>query len=226
MTAQNVGVVLQEQALALPDDAQDERQSLLGEAAASVATSLALKQKRGDEVGAALSLSQLGVIHRLLGNLDEAERHMQQALAIHERLDLPDVYKVYAQPRRPSPSPATAPKKPPPGAPRRKRSIAHLRRLAQGDGPPRLPPQLREAFLALCQTLHAALSTHQPIPPDLANTLAQIAALPDYRGPAGHFLQRLAEGAHPDPPEGLPPELTEIFTALVQELRALPPRSS
>ncbi len=201
VTAQNVGVLLQEQALALPDDAQDERQSLLGEAAASVATSLALKQKRGDEVGAAASLSQLGIIHRHLGNLDEAERHTQQALAIRERHDLPDVYKVYwslenlaVARNRPEEAAAWRAKK--------EAKMAELERLARGDGPPRLP--LREAFLALCQTLHAALSIHQPIPPDLANTLAQIAAQPDPLGPAGRFLQRLAEGDHPDPPEGLP----------------------
>lgn len=126
VTAQNVGVLLQTQAFPLPDDAKDERRRLLGEAAASVATSLAAWRKLGDDVYAAASLFQLGVIQRHLGNLDEAERHIQQALTFHEPHNLPD----------------------------------------------------------------------------------------------GRFLQRIAEGHLPDPPAGLPSELTEMFTALVEALRS------
>jgi tetratricopeptide (TPR) repeat protein len=224
-TAQNVGILLQRQALALPDDAEDERRRLLGEAAASVATSLAIDQKRGDEGGAAASLFQLGVIRRHLGDLDEAERHVQQALAFYEPQDLPDVYKVYANleaiavaRNRPEEAAAWRAKK--------EAKRADLERPAHGDGPPRLPPQARQAFVALCQAVHAALSTHQPIPPEAANTLAYLVTQPDPVGAAGRFLQRLAAGDQPDPPDGLPPELTEIFSALVLALRALPPASS
>src|SRR5262249_48309385 len=41
--------------------------------------------------GGGVLLFLLGVIHRLLGDLDEAERLARRALALRERLDLPDV---------------------------------------------------------------------------------------------------------------------------------------
>jgi tetratricopeptide (TPR) repeat protein len=217
--AQNVGILLQTQALALPDDAKAERLRLLGEAATSLATSLALRQKRGDEVGAAASLAQLGSLHRLLGNLDEAERHAQQALAIRERLDLPDVYKDYWNLE----DLATARHRPQEAATwraKKEAKIAELQRLARGDGPPRLPPQARQAFLSLAQTLYALRTAQQPLPLDLANTLTQLAAAPPPLAAAGRFLQSIAEGHLPDPPPDLPPELEDIFTELVKSLRA------
>ncbi|MFO0758626.1 MAG: tetratricopeptide repeat protein [Byssovorax sp.] len=144
VVAQNVGVLLLTQALALPERAGNERRRLLGEAAASVTTSLALNQKRGDDVRAAASLFQLGVLHRLLGHLDEAERHLRQALAFYEPHDLPDVWKVYAQleeiavaSNRPEEAAAWHAKK--------EAKLAELERLARGDGPPHLPPPLTHA---------------------------------------------------------------------------------
>ena len=221
VVAQNVGILLQTQALALPHDAKTERLHLLGEAAASVSTSLALNQKRGDEVGAALALFQLGVIHRYLGNLDEAERHLQQALAFYEPHDLPNVAKVYAQLE----NIATARNHPQEAATwraKKEAKIAELERLAGANTPPRLSPQGRQAFLSLSQTLHALLTAHQPIPLDLANTLSNLAAQPPPLGAAGRFLQSIAEGQLSDPPPRLPKDLEDIFTELVNALRPPP----
>ena len=221
VTAQNVGILLEKQAFALRDDAGGERQRLLGEAAASVATSLAAWRKLGNEVYAAASLSQLGVIHRHLGNFDDAESHSEQALAIRERLDLPDVYKDYwnledIAVARNHPEEAAA------WRAKKEAKIAELDRLAGANTPPRLSPEARQAFLSLTQTLHATLTAHQPIPLDLATTLTQLAAQPDPLGAAGRFLQSIAEGHLPNPPPGLPPDLEDIFAELLKSLRASP----
>ena len=48
-----------------------------------------------DQVNAAASYFQLGVLHLMLGELDQAEQHALQALQIRESLNLPDVYMSY-----------------------------------------------------------------------------------------------------------------------------------
>jgi tetratricopeptide (TPR) repeat protein len=195
-TAHNLGVLLRQQALALPEEAKAERRRLLGEAAASVTKSLAIQRQRNNDVGTADSLSQLGVINRHLGALDEAERHARQALATRERLGLPDVYKDYwtleaiATARGHTAEAATWRAK-------KEAKIAELRRLAQGSGPPRLPLGTRDAFLTLCQSLHAARTAHQPLPPDAAEAIAALVTQPD---PSA----QPAASSRPSPPAKIP----------------------
>jgi tetratricopeptide (TPR) repeat protein len=216
--AQNLGVLLQEQALELPEEAEAARRRLLGEAAASVSKSLAIHRKRSNEARAAASLAQLGKIHRLLGALNDAELCAHEALAFYEPRDLPDVWKVYSNlediaAARGHTEEAAA------WRAEKDAKRAELDRLAQGDAPPRLPPQARDAFLALCRVLHAARTANQPLPPDAAKTITDLTTQPDPLGAAGRFLQAIADGGHPSVPEALPPELADIFTALLDALR-------
>jgi tetratricopeptide (TPR) repeat protein len=220
-TAQNVGILLQQQALALPKEAEAERLRLLAEAAASVTKSLAIQHERSDEVGAAISLHGLSVIHRHLGALDAAERYAQEALSFYEPHDLPDVWRVYGNLEdiavaRGHTEEAAAWR----GKKEAKR--AELRRLAQGDAPPRLPPQARDACLAVSRALHASRTAGQSLPPNVANAIATLTARPNPDGPVGRFLQRIAAGDLPELPPGLPPELADIFDALLEALRTLP----
>jgi tetratricopeptide (TPR) repeat protein len=218
--ALNIGGLLHQQAMALSDNAQ-ERGCLLRDAATSVSTSLALFRKHGHEIDAVSSIGELGLIYKDLGEFDEAERFTREALTFYEPLDHPYAYKAYwnledIAVARNDPEEAAA------WRAKKEAKLAQLQRLAQGDGPPRLPPQARDAFLALCRALHTALAAHRPIPLDAANTITQLATQPDPLGTAGRFLHQIADGEHPDPPAGLPAELTEIFAALVRGLRALP----
>ena len=94
--AQNVGILYQtraEEAAARGD--HEARAALLSRAVTSVEESLAGWLELNNQVNAASSYSQLGVLHRMLGDLDQAEKSMRQALQIYEAHNLPDVYKVY-----------------------------------------------------------------------------------------------------------------------------------
>ncbi|HEY0736860.1 MAG TPA: tetratricopeptide repeat protein [Herpetosiphonaceae bacterium] len=91
--AQNLGILYERRA----EQATNSiiRTALLHQAVASVEESLNIDLDRQDQVGIASSYSQLGILHRLLGELDRAEKNMLQSLKIRELLNLPDVYKDY-----------------------------------------------------------------------------------------------------------------------------------
>lgn len=93
VVAQNLGILYLTRAEQESDPAR--RAALLGQAEQSVQESLRIKQERQDQVGAASSFSQLGVLYRLLGNLDQAEAQLEQARAIYAQLDHPMLYMVY-----------------------------------------------------------------------------------------------------------------------------------
>lgn len=154
-TANNLGILFQLQAEALPPEATAERARLLEEAVASVDRSLRMSRKLGNEAYAARPLSQLGILHRLRGDLDAAEDHAREALAIHERLDLPDVWKNYANlediadARGDAKAAATWRAK-------KEAKLAELRARAAGPAgaTPHLPQGLLTALLSLCQAAH------------------------------------------------------------------------
>jgi hypothetical protein len=93
IVAQNLGILYQTRA-EQTDDAE-RRTALLYQAVASVEQGLAINLEMQNQVGAASSYSQLGVLHHLLGELDQAEQYLLRGLQIFESLDLPEVHKVY-----------------------------------------------------------------------------------------------------------------------------------
>jgi tetratricopeptide (TPR) repeat protein len=93
--AQNLGILHQTRAEQTSDPAQ--RTALLRQAVASVRESLGVWQAQQNQVNAAASFSQLGVLFRMLGELAQAEAHLMQGMRISEALDAPDVYKDYGE---------------------------------------------------------------------------------------------------------------------------------
>ena len=75
-----------------------------------------------------------------------------------------------------------------------------------------------DALLALARAVHQARSAGQPLPPDAAEALAQLAGLPAPLGDLGAFLQAVAEGQSPAPPP-LPEPLDQLAEALLEALR-------
>ncbi len=216
VTAQNRGILFQTQALALPEG--PERRRLLEQAVASIERSLILKRKRQDTVGVAPSLCQLGILHRYLGQLDAAEKHAREALAISEALGLPDVYKDYASLE----DIATARQDEAQAAvwrAKKEAKIAELRKLA---GAPRLPPAFLEAVTALCQAIHFARSAGAPLPLPATEGIAALSSNAEPIGAAGRFLHAVAQAETPLPalPGDLPAELRDLLQQLVA---ALPP---
>jgi len=94
VVAQNVGILYQVRAERAQDPAA--RAALLRQAIGSVQESLRIALELQDQVGAAASYFQLGVLYRMAGDLERAEEHLLQALRIYEPLNHPEVYKVYA----------------------------------------------------------------------------------------------------------------------------------
>ncbi|MFO1428853.1 MAG: tetratricopeptide repeat protein [Candidatus Competibacteraceae bacterium] len=91
--AQNLSILYQTRAEQTDDPAR--RTDLLRQAVASVQQSLSGWLEQKNQVNTAASYLQLGILHRLLGELEQAEQYALQGLQIHESLDLPDVYKDY-----------------------------------------------------------------------------------------------------------------------------------
>jgi len=91
--AHNVGILYQTRAERATDPTA--RAAFLRQAIASVQESLTTWLALGDQVNAAASYHQLGVLYRMAGDLERAEEHLLQGLQISESLNLPDVYKDY-----------------------------------------------------------------------------------------------------------------------------------
>jgi tetratricopeptide (TPR) repeat protein len=91
--AQNVGVLQQRRASQA--NHPEERDVHMRQALSSTQESLAIRLKMNDQVKAALSYYQLGILHQMLGELDRAEENLQQSLRIRESLNLRDVLKDY-----------------------------------------------------------------------------------------------------------------------------------
>jgi len=230
ITRQNLGILYQVRAAALPETAAaaPERDRLLAAAVTEIEASLAIWQAMGNRLGAASSHAQLGILHRLRGDLDRAETQAHQALAIRESLDHLDAWKDYANlaeiARARGDTSAAADWQSKADAKR-----AEAKRRAAGPaadaGDPAAAPdrRLMEALLALAQSVHQARTQHRAPEPDTAEALAQLAGLPDPLGAFGRFLQALARGEDPPPPPGLPEPLAQVAAALLEALAGAPP---
>lgn len=230
-TRQNLGILHQTRAQALDDPAAREPQ--LRAALAEVEASLDIKQRMGNRLGAAASHSQLGRIHRLLGDLDQAERAAHQALTIREALNHPDQWKDYANladiARDRGDTHAAEEWQAKADA-----KLEELERLAAGPeggagrgdrggnddrGTPDLDDQLIQALLQVAQGVYQARARDQAPAADLAEALAQISGLPEPLGAFGRYLSAIAAGDDPPPPPGLPGPLQEIAEGLQAALR-------
>ncbi len=242
-TRQNLGILFQRRAQALPSDGdgpqRNQRERWLAAAIAEIAASLAIKQQMDNQLGAAASHGQLSQLHRLRGDLDRAEAEARQALAIYEPLDHPETWKVYASLAdiaRARGDAATADQ----WQAKAEAKRAEMQRRARGDdgdqggdqggdqrdhtGPTTIDPadprhrELLQALTALAQAVYQARTQGQPLPPDAAEALAQLAKHPDPLPAYAAFLQAIAAGTDP-----APPPLPEPLDAIAAELRAALP---
>ncbi|WP_295391277.1 hypothetical protein [uncultured Thiodictyon sp.] len=164
------------------------------------------------------------------GDLDRAEAEARQALAIYEPLDHPEHWKVYAslaEIARARGDAATADQWQAKAAAKR----AEMDRRARGDagdqggdtGPAAIDPadprhrEPMQALGALAQAVYQARAQGQPLPPDAAEALAQLANYPDPLPTYAAFLQAIAAGTTPAPPT-LPEPLAAIATELLAAL--------
>ena len=188
-----------------------------------IEASLDVWREMGDRLHEAASHFQLGILHRLRGDLDRAETEALRSLEIVEPLNQPDLWKDYANlaeiARARGDAPAAADWQAKADAKR-----AEVACLAAGQGGPAAPDrQLMDALLALAQSVHQARTQHRAPEPDTAEALAQLAALPAPLGPFGGFLQSLARGEDPPAPPGLPDPLAQLAAALLAALAGAPP---
>ncbi|MFC1718198.1 tetratricopeptide repeat protein [Candidatus Poribacteria bacterium] len=219
--AQNVSILYQTRAQEASDP--EARIALLRQATTSVDESLKIKLEMDNQVGAAASYSQLGILYQMLGDLDQAEENSKQALEIRKSLNLPDVYKSYgvlaeiARARGDQEAAAEWQAK-------YEAKVAELEKLRRGEGaggqPAGMQEQVVKAIMALAQAAFNARKSNALLPPEAAELLAQITQLPPPMGGIGPFLQAIAQGEDipPMPPE-LPPELGEILNSLVEAIR-------
>jgi len=217
--AQNLGILYQHRAEETAD--LQARAGLLRQAVASVQESLAAWIQLENQVHAAASHFQLGVLYRMLAELDDAKKHAQEALNIYESLNLPDVYKVYgvlaaiARDRNDTAAVARWEAK-------RDAKMAELEQVRWGEGgrSGHLPEELIGAILALAQAVFATRTGAAALPPDAAEALAQLAAAPPPLNDVAAFLQAIADpdAAVPPVPDGLPEKLAEILHALAKAI--------
>lgn len=222
VTAQNVGILYQTRAERAAD--AESRAAWLRRALAAIEESLAIKLERNDQVGAATSHFQLGVLHRMLGELDAAEKSARRSLEIAESLDQPDVYKDYgnlaeiAEARGDAVAAAE-------WAAKRDAKLEELRQRQGGGGTGTPLVQLAEPLLALAQAVYASRASRSDLDPDAAEAVATLCGLPSPLAEIGAFLRAVAAGkagdAAPPVPAGLPPELARICEGLAQAVGEL-----
>jgi tetratricopeptide (TPR) repeat protein len=216
--AHNLGILYQRRAEQAGVDAA-ARPAWLRQALVSVQESLAITLDMNNQVGAASSYFQLGVLHRMLEEWDQAESHLLQSLEIREELNHPDVWKVYsnlaevARGRGDEQAAASWQAK-------AEAKLAEVRRLRRGEGSgvsPRLSEELVQAVLALARACYQARAGAGPLPPDAAEVLVQMAEAQAPFPAIASFLQAVAAGQPlPPVPADLPKELADILNALVE----------
>ena len=226
--AQNRGILYQtraEQTANKSDDSSTARRTAyLRQAAVSVEESLAIELEMGNQVGAAASYGQLGKIYRLLGEFDKAEENLLQAVQIYESHNLPEICNIYgilinlARDRGDAAAAAQW------GA-KRDAKIAELEALRRADreggqaANPLADPQLAQFVYALAQAAYQARAANAPLPPEVAEAIAQLMEQPGPLGQIGLFLAAVAANEPiPAIPANLPPQLAGILQALVEAL--------
>ena len=193
-----------------------DREALLRSAIVQVETSLRLERERGDRIGEAAALAQLGILRRLLDERDIAERHLLEALAIYEPLSHPEAAKLYANLEDIAEARADTEAV----AAWRAKKDATLAALSrpEADAAPPTSLQLVVGTHALAQLAYAHRRTEPGVapPPQLAE---QLAGMRQGSGPfpaIAAFLDTVARGA-PVPP--VPPDLPADLAQLLQSLR-------
>ncbi len=215
----NLGILHQSRAEQLAED-HPQRSPLLQQAVASVEESLALHLELHNQLGAASSHSQLGILHRMLGNLEVAAQEVQRALEIHEALNHPDVWKDYnnfmeiAHARGDTEGAAQWQAK-------RDAKIAEVKKLRRGEGAPAagnrgVPKEVVEFVTALAQAAYHARQAGQPMPPDAAEALAQLHQAPPPFPAIAAFFEAVAGGHPATVPDDLPPPLDAICAELLK----------
>jgi tetratricopeptide (TPR) repeat protein len=217
VTAQNLGILYQTRAEAAADP--QARQAWLEKAIAAIRQSLALKLEDHDQLGAASSYFQLGVLYTKCGELEAAQENLLQALAIYEPLDHPELVKDYynlAEIARLRGEQAAAAE----WQAKYEAKEAELERLERGEGGGgQVDEQLVKFILQLAQLCYQVRVNKTSLPPEAAEALAQLCAAPAPLSEVGASLQATAAGgALPPLPEGLPPAIAGILQALQGEL--------
>ena len=217
-TAQNLGVLYQTRAETASTEAA--RQAWLAKAVASVQESLEIKVRNQNQVGAATSYFQLGVLHQILGDLQSAEEFLLKSVTISEALDLPEVYKDYAnlakiaRARGDEKSAAEWQAK-------AQAKYTDIKRRERGEGTatPRVDDQFLKALTRLAQVCYAVRAQKAAIPLDVAEALAQLHDAPAPLNEIGAFLQAAASGQALLPvPSGLPKQIQLLLEGLKEAI--------
>jgi len=216
-TSQNLGILHQDRAM---EAAEPQRSGLLRRAVELVGEALTLFKELQDPVYQAASHSQLGILYRLLGELDPAEANARQALQIRAMLSLPEIHKDYAslaeiaQARGDEAGAATWQAK-------ADAKEAELDQLAQGpkaktpgklEG---LSPRLHQVMQEVCQAVHAARQGVR-LEDRAAERLTEMAAGTGPWPAVAAFLRAAADPGQgvPAVPDGLPADLEQLLAAL------------
>ena len=215
-TAQNLGILYQKRAEALPENAP-ARRTWLEKAVASVQESLEITLENQNQIGAADSYFQLGVLHQKLGDLEAAEQYLLKSIQINEELDLPEVYKDYgilvkiARARGDEKSAAEWQAK-------FEAKYVEIQRLERGEeaGGPKIDERLMKFLTELAQVCYAVRVQKASLPPEVAEALAQLRDAPPPFPAIDAFLQAAASGAALPP---LPPDLPTPIEKLLQALQ-------
>ena len=220
-TARNLAILYQTRAEQTKDKRQ--RDTYLLQAIKFIQESVDGFIELNDQINAAASYSQLGVLHQMHGDLDAAEQNARKALEIDESIDHPDTWKDYAnladiaRARGDEPSAAEWQAK-------YETKRAEIKRRERGEATPegQIPQELFNHLKEIAQACYTVRARKLALPPDLAEALAQISAAQPPFPEIAAFLQAAALGQSLPPiPAGLPRQLTGLLEALRGALREL-----
>jgi len=217
---QNLGILYQTKAEHKEDEKSQNQ--WLQKAAVSVQESLSIELNMQNQVGAAASYFQLGILYTKLEQLEQAEENAKKGLEIQESLNLPDVYKTYdslANICRAKGDETTAQQ----WEAKRDTKLDELNRLRRGDGADAqersVPQELLQAIALIAQSAHDANKSNSPFPPEIAEVLAQLKEAPSPFNELADFFSAVAKNENlPPVPDNLPDEIEEIVQSLTKAL--------
>jgi tetratricopeptide (TPR) repeat protein len=222
--AQNIGIVCQKEGEAARRRGDEETaRARFREALCSLGEANRIDREQGNEPFQAQSHGQLARVHLLLGELDEAERHANQAREIMERLGMKELvhpYNALADIARARGEAAQA------GEWERKRDAARAELERRARGGSGLPAQFLRALQGLsvaCAQAGFGQDKPQELDPGAESALAQIEKLDPPMPEVASFLRRLAGGELPVLPAGLPDELRQFLEQLLAAAKEAKP---
>lgn len=219
--AHNIAILYQDRAEKATS--AGERQQWLQQSLIALQESLKIELTEENQVGAAKTYFQRGVVYKLLGDFENAEKASREALKIHVGADDPETWKIYHNLVEIAAARGDVLAAQQWAAVRE----ATLAEIEKRHGSPKGSALSIEGLRALNEAIYSALGSRSDLEPQAAEDIEALIRQPWPLEEVGRFLKVVAMGdLPPSIPTGLPEGLRQTLRDFAQAVAELPRMSS